>query len=125
MVPEKTFVLAALAFLATLGREIAKDIEDIQGDEGRYTLPMSVGTKKAGVVASLAMAAAVLLSPIPLLSELFSGLAATLYIIMIAVTDAIFIYCIFLLLKERINASAVIKIGMLMALLAFLIGGVL
>ncbi len=125
MVPEKTFVLAALAFLATLGREIAKDIEDIQGDEGRYTLPMSVGTKKAGVVASLAMAAAVLLSPIPLLSELFSGLAATLYIILIAVTDAIFIYCIFLLLKERINASAVIKIGMLMALLAFLIGGVL
>src|SRR2546428_9886367 len=35
----RTGILAALAFLATLGREITKDIEDMRGDVDRHTLP--------------------------------------------------------------------------------------
>ena len=35
---ERTYVIALLAFLATLGREIVKDIEDMDGDFDRMTL---------------------------------------------------------------------------------------
>src|SRR3989449_4524401 len=45
----RTGILAALAFLATLGREITKDIEDMRGDVDRHTLPQQIGAKRAGV----------------------------------------------------------------------------
>jgi len=125
MAMEKTVVLAILAFLATLGREIAKDIEDIKGDKGRFTLPMKFGTKNAGIIASSAIAFSVLISPIPPMSGVFSGEGSTYYIPIIILADAIFIYCIFLLLKGRNNASTPIKGAMLVALLAFLAGGIL
>ncbi len=125
MAIEKTYVLAALAFLATLGREIAKDIEDIKGDWGRYTLPMKLGMENAGIMASLAIVAALLLSPVPLMLGLFSDLGSAYYMYLIMATDAIFIYCIILLTRKKFNASAAIKGGMLMALLAFLIGAIL
>jgi geranylgeranylglycerol-phosphate geranylgeranyltransferase len=125
MAIEKTYVLAVLAFLATLGREIAKDIEDIKGDLGRYTLPMKLGVDDAGILAALAIVAALLLSPVPLMLGLFSGLGYTYYIPLILATDAIFIYCILILITGKFNASAPLKGGMLMALLAFLIGVIL
>ncbi len=125
MAMEKTLILAVLAFLATLGREIAKDIEDIKGDKGRFTLPMEFGTKNAGIMASSAIAFSVLISPIPPISGVFSGEGSMYYIPIIILADAIFIYCIFLLLKGRNNASTPIKGGMLVALLAFLAGGIL
>lgn len=125
MAVEKTYILAMLAFMATLGREIAKDIEDIKGDKGRYTLPMKLGTKNAGIMASSSIAMGVIISPIPLISGVFSGEGAMFYIPIIATADAIFIYCIFLLLRGNSNASTPIKGAMLVALLAFLIGGVL
>lgn len=111
--------------MATLGREIAKDIEDIKGDKGRYTLPMKLGTKNAGIMASSSIAMGVIISPIPLISGVFSGEGSMFYIPVIVVADAIFIYCIFLLLRGKSNASTPIKGTMLVALLSFLIGGVL
>lgn len=125
MLMEKTLILAALAFLATLGREIAKDIEDIKGDEGRFTLPMKVGASDAGVIASTFIASAVLLSFLPIMLDLFSGSGLISYIPLIIITDAIFIYCIFLVIEEKARTSTIIKYGMLMALLAFLMGGIL
>jgi geranylgeranylglycerol-phosphate geranylgeranyltransferase len=125
MAVEKTLILAILAFLATLGREIAKDIEDIKGDRGRFTLPMKFGTKNAGIMASSAIALGVLISPIPLMSGVFSGEGSNYYIPIIAVADAIFIYCIFLLLRGKTNTPTPIKGAMLIALLAFFAGGIL
>lgn len=125
MVMDRILILAPLAFLATLGREIAKDIEDIKGDIGRFTLPMKVGSKNAGIMASVAIAISVLMSPIPLLIELFSQKGLLYYIPAIVVADGIFIYCILLLVSGKSGASTALKGAMLIALLAFLAGGVL
>lgn len=122
---EKTFILAILAFLATLGREIAKDIEDIKGDEDRFTLPMRYGIKNAAIIASSSMALGVMVSPMPLMTGVFSGGGSMYYMPVIMVADAIFIYCIFILLRGKSNASTPIKGAMLIALLAFLAGGIL
>src|SRR2546428_8261568 len=62
----RTGILAALAFLATLGREITKDIEDMRGDVDRLTLPRRIGASRAGLVAGLALALCVALSFLPL-----------------------------------------------------------
>ncbi|UCF08773.1 MAG: UbiA family prenyltransferase, partial [Thermoplasmata archaeon] len=102
---ENTMVLAALAFLATLGREIAKDIEDVEGDVGRLTVPMQVGTTNASIMASTAIFSSVLLSPLPAMLGLFSGSGWILFILLIAAADAMFIYCIFLLAKGKPSAS--------------------
>lgn len=122
---EDTIVLAALAFLATLGREIAKDIEDIEGDEGRDTVPMQAGVGNAQIMAGTAIFASILLSPLPQLLGLFLGSGLIFYILSIAAADGIFIYCIFLLAKGKEHASSAIKGGMLIALIAFLLGGIL
>jgi geranylgeranylglycerol-phosphate geranylgeranyltransferase len=122
---ERVIILAVLAFLATLGREIAKDIEDIKGDLGRYTLPMKVGIKNAGIMASVAIAISVLLSPLPILLALFSQEALLYFIPAIVIADGIFIYCISLLVRRREGAQTALKGAMLIALMAFLAGGIL
>jgi geranylgeranylglycerol-phosphate geranylgeranyltransferase len=60
-------VLAACAFLATLSREIVKDIEDLAGDrDGQArTLPILFGEPTASRVAFGALLAAVLLALVP------------------------------------------------------------
>ncbi|MFO1533104.1 MAG: UbiA family prenyltransferase [Thermoplasmatota archaeon] len=46
-------VAAAMAFSVNLAREVAKDVEDLDADRGaRRTLPMLVGNRTAGLVAS-------------------------------------------------------------------------
>jgi len=122
---EKTIILAILAFLATFGREIAKDIEDIMGDRGRFTLPMNIGEKNAGIIASSSIFIGILLSPLPPLLGLFPEKGSFFYSIIIMVADAIFIYCMFLLLRGKNSASMPIKGAMLIALIAFLCGGIL
>jgi geranylgeranylglycerol-phosphate geranylgeranyltransferase len=125
MAMDKILILAPLAFLATLGREIAKDIEDIKGDIGRFTLPMKIGSKKAAIMASGAIAIAILMSPLPLFIELFSKSGLYYYIPFVVVADGMFIYCISLLVSGRSGASTALKGAMLIALMAFLAGGVL
>jgi geranylgeranylglycerol-phosphate geranylgeranyltransferase len=116
-------ILAALAFLATFGREIAKDIEDVKGDIGRITLPKTIGIRDAGVIASLSIVAALLLSPVPYFIDLFGGNNSFYYLIIVILADIIFIYSIGLILKRAEKTSGVIKYGMFVALLAFLMGG--
>jgi geranylgeranylglycerol-phosphate geranylgeranyltransferase len=116
------WILAALAFLATLGREIVKDIQDIEGDRGsRTTLPMRIGTAKAGWVGSVAFIAAVAMSPLPYLLDLLS----VWYVPAVAVADGIFIYCALIHFRSPEKGQKVAKLAMLVALIAFLLGGVL
>jgi len=118
---ELAWILAALAFLATLGREIVKDIQDIEGDRGaRRTLPMRMGSKNAGIVGAFAFVAAVALSPFPYLLELLSAW----YVPVVLAADAIFIYCAMIQFKNPEKGQKVAKLGMLVALIAFLVGGV-
>ncbi len=118
---ELAWILSALAFLATLGREIVKDIQDIEGDRGsRRTLPIRIGTRRAGAVGSVAFVGAVALSPLPYLLDLLS----IWYVPVVVAADAIFIYCALIHFRSPGQGQKVAKLAMLVALLAFLLGGV-
>ena len=116
------WILALLAFLATLGREVAKDIQDMEGDKGsRTTLPMRIGADRAGVVAALSLISAVALSPVPYMLSLLS----VWYLPVVAFADAIFIYSSLIVFRDPERGQNMIKLAMLFALLAFLFGGIL
>ncbi len=115
------WILAALAFFATLGREIVKDIQDIEGDKAaRRTLPMRVGVTRAGIAAFVAFVLAVCLSPFPY----HLGLLSWPYVPAVAVADGIFIYCGLISFRNPERGQKVAKVAMLIALVAFLLGGV-
>ena len=111
-------VLALLAFLATLGREIAKDIEDVAGDVDRRTLPMTLGTRRAGWVASAAFGLAAGLSVLPYLL----GILPLIYLLLVLAADAVFIYCALFPTRTERQIGRVSKFGMAIALVAFLAG---
>lgn len=116
------WMLAALAFFASLGREIVKDIQDVEGDaESRTTLPMRMGRRNAGVLASATLIVAVLLSPVPYLLSLVS----TWYVPIVAVADTLFIHGSMIHFADPEQGQKVIKLAMLIALIAFLFGGIL
>jgi len=118
---EVAWILALLAFLATLGREIVKDIQDIEGDRGsRRTLPMRIGVERAGTVGSAAFLGAVALSPAPYILDLMS----VWYLPVVVVADGIFIYCALIHFKSPERGQKMAKLAMLVALIAFLVGGV-
>jgi geranylgeranylglycerol-phosphate geranylgeranyltransferase len=110
-----------MAFLATLGREIVKDIEDMESDFNRRTLPMRLGKRKSGIVGSISFATAVALSPVPY----FTGAFGVEYLLMVVLADTIFIYCSIIHFQNPKRGQKVAKIGMMVALLAFLVGGLL
>ena len=79
------FVASGFAFLATLAREIMKDIQDLKGDEatGARTLAAVLGQEKGFTMVRLLSAGIVLCSVIPFITSGFGGL----YLILIALTD--------------------------------------
>jgi len=110
---------AVLAALATLGREVAKDVEDVEGDMGvRRTLPMRAGIRKASGFSAAAFLAAVALSPLPFLTGEFS----VWYLAAVLPADAIFIYSGTVVFRDASITSKWAKYGMLLALLAFIVG---
>ncbi|MFO7619162.1 MAG: UbiA family prenyltransferase [Thermoplasmata archaeon] len=115
---EPVLFMFLLSFFATLGREIAKDIQDMEGDAGRRTLPMRVGPARAGNAASLAFLVGIGLSPLPF----FFGIFGFLYLIAALLADAIFIYGARMISRNPGRASDAAKAAMLVALAAFLLG---
>ena len=112
-------ILFALAFFASLGREITKDIEDIDADRGaRCTLPIRAGVDSAGTAATLSILAAVLLSPWPY----FTGAMGWPYLAVVIVADVAFIYSLSFVRSSPHKAQHIHKVGMMLALLAFLVG---
>jgi geranylgeranylglycerol-phosphate geranylgeranyltransferase len=116
---ERTVAIAAMGFLATLGREIVKDIQDMEGDFDRVTLPKRIGRKNAGIIGSAAFLSAVALSFLPY----WNGLFGIEYLAAVLVADAIFIYSSIVHFQNPKQGQTWAKYGMLVALIAFLIGG--
>jgi geranylgeranylglycerol-phosphate geranylgeranyltransferase len=117
---DKTIIIALMAGLATLGREIVKDIQDMEGDFDRTTLPKRIGKRNAGIVGSVAFVTAVALSPVPYLTSIFGQG----YLMVVVVADAIFIYCSIVHFRNPTRGQRLAKYGMLVALVAFLLGGI-
>lgn len=112
-----TGVLALLAGLATMGREISKDIEDMEGDSrgGARTLPIVAGKWPSVVLGSALIFAALILSYMPELGRV--------YLVGVTLANVAFAFSIMSLLKgDPSRAQRLLKAGMAVALLAFLAG---
>jgi geranylgeranylglycerol-phosphate geranylgeranyltransferase len=111
--------LAVLAFFATLGREITKDIEDLKGDRDRVTLPMSMGPRGAANLARAFYAFAIALS----LALYWWGALGIFYLGVVVAADAVFIACMIFVMSRPSRSSDLSKMAMVLALVAFLLGG--
>lgn len=111
--------LAVLAGLSTVGREVVKDIEDVAGDVGRTTLPKRIGTPRAARVAQAFLVAAAALSVVPFLL----GVLGPTYLAFVVVADAIFIYAALYSTRSPGRSERAMKVAMVVALAAFLAGG--
>lgn len=112
-------ILALLAGLSTVSREIVKDIEDVAGDVGRASLPKRWGIATAGRIGQVFLGAAVGLSALPVAL----GLLGPWYIPAVLLADAIFIVAAFYAVRSPGRSERAMKVAMVVALAAFLAGG--
>lgn len=108
---------ALMAASVSVGREIAKDIEDMEGDVGRYTLPMMVGRRNAARIAAVFF----LIGPLLTIAPLVSGTYGPLFLSVI-IADAAFLYSAYLTLSDPHAGQKMAKNGMLAGLVAFILG---
>ncbi|MDP8012257.1 MAG: UbiA family prenyltransferase [Thermoplasmata archaeon] len=117
---ELPLILGSMAFFATLGREITKDVEDMAGDFNRKTLPKKIGKGNALLIASIFYLIGILISSIPYVFHYF-GLY---YIIAVAVADIIFIYAAIIQFKSPHKGQNAAKYAMILGLISYIIGGI-
>lgn len=126
-IPLIVFVPTAYAFLLSLGREIIKGIEDVEGDAraGIYTLAVRLGPRRAAFVASVLLLLVVALSPLPWLTGLYN----VVYMALALVVDGLIAATLVLLHKSQaalIDASrrarSLLKWAFAVGGLAFLLG---
>jgi geranylgeranylglycerol-phosphate geranylgeranyltransferase len=110
-----------MAFLATLSREVIKDMEDVAGDVERTTLPKRYGLAAAAAWARGTMAGGILLSMIPLawFVTLVSGVGI-IYVVLVGAADLVFVVSIWYLPGRLHYEQTMSKVAMTVALFAFL-----
>lgn len=123
------YLLALTSFLAGLGREVLKGIADVEGDRLRKikTVAISHGVQSARFLAAGLFLVAVASSSLPVAFGLL-GRALPLYLVLIAITDAIFVYLSYRTLsskeeKEALKLKSFALGGMMFGLVAYLISG--
>ena len=117
--------LGFFAFVMTTARELVKDIEDMEGDkaEGAKTLPILYGEKITATLAFILIIIDCALCPLLYFINIFGFY----YLIVIAIAVLLFIYSAFLIIKNQDRKTAgkvskYLKIGMLIAFVAFIFG---
>ncbi|MGD0588631.1 MAG: geranylgeranylglycerol-phosphate geranylgeranyltransferase [Thermoplasmata archaeon] len=112
---------AAMAFLATLSREVIKDMEDLAGDVGRTTLPKLYGLATAAATARGAVAGGIVLSLVPLAwFVVWASGVGIIYVVLVGAADAIFVVSIWHLPDRLHYEQTLSKVAMTVALFAFL-----
>jgi geranylgeranylglycerol-phosphate geranylgeranyltransferase len=110
----------SLSSLATMSREIMKDVEDVEGDRkgGASTLPIMAGERLSGALAAIFSLAAVVLSYQPAF-----GIA---YLAIVAAADVFFLAAVWKITKMDASGSQrALKMGMAVALASFFAAAVL
>jgi len=123
---QETFFPAGFAFFFHLGREILKDIQDIEGDTraGAITFPIKYGVQKSLILIMIDFILLVILTVIPYIFKIYSGI----YFLIICVgIYPILIYVLHSFFKnpkpERIGfLSNLLKADMIIGLLAIYLG---
>ena len=111
--------VGGMAALVSVGREISKDIEDMDSDIGRRTLPMSIGVRNASIVASIFYIAGPVLSWYPLIND-----PANYMYYSVILADIVFFYCAYKVFSDPHAAQKKAKVGMLLGLLAFILSAI-
>jgi geranylgeranylglycerol-phosphate geranylgeranyltransferase len=112
---------AAMAFFATLSREVIKDMEDVAGDVDRRTLPQTHGLPFSAGVARSAAGVAIAAGAVPFLWFLALGsVAGIIYLGLVLVADAIFVVSVAYLPTRLHWEQTMSKVAMTVALFAFL-----
>lgn len=112
-------ILVMMGYCGSMGREIAKGIEDFKGDEkaGARTMEVVLGRNFAWWLAITFNIMAVLMSFLPFMMKIFS----INYVFIILAADLMFAYASFIMLMNPKRSQTVMKIAMFVAMLAFLI----
>ena len=117
--PGPTLWMFGLAVLATITREIIKDIQDLEGDRGRRTLPASIGIENSMRVAILFLLIAIGLSYTAM--NQFDGMASNAYLGGITLANGTMLFGIYNAKQENyLGGQKNIKQGMGIAMLAFI-----
>jgi len=120
--------LALTSFLASMGREIVKTIGDVKGDKLRKvrSLAITLGKRGASKVGVVFFLLAVISTSFPLILNL----VGKTFLILVTLPNLLFLYLSYSILKDcseensrRVKNLALF--GMLLGLLAFLIGGLI
>ena len=117
--PGPTLWMFGLAFLATVSREIIKDIQDLEGDTDRFTLPARIGITNSLIIAGTLLIAAWSLSftAIPQ----FNGMAANAYVAGVSIANVIMLIGFQNARNgDYFSGQKKIKQGMGVAMLAFI-----
>lgn len=117
---------ALFAFLINVGREIVKDMEDVDGDSKNHahTLPVKYGMKNAGIVATTFLVFVIVSTFIPFIN----GLYGLKYLIAVNLgVNVILCYVIISLWKDQSvknlnRISNILKWDMLIGLIAIYLG---
>jgi len=117
--PGPTLWMFGLAVLATISREIIKDIQDLEGDKDRFTLPAKIGISNSLIVAGALLVIAVSLSYTA--TPQFDGIALNAYLIGISAANIMMLIGLQNARNEKyFSGQKSIKQGMGIAMLAFI-----
>ncbi len=117
--PGPTLWMFGLAVLATITREIIKDIQDLEGDRDRRTLPASIGIENSMTVAILFLLIAIGLSYTAM--DQFDDMASNTYLGGITLANGTMLFGIYNAKQEDyFEGQKNIKQGMGIAMLAFI-----
>jgi geranylgeranylglycerol-phosphate geranylgeranyltransferase len=121
----RAWIPAGLAFLFHLGREIVKDIEDMEGDQaqGAHTLPLRAGAAFAARLGAGILMLLIAFTWWPWLA----GLYGWPYLALVLGVDALLLWTAWRLLRDQTAAANArlgsrLKWGMLLGLLAVVAG---
>ena len=123
--PEISLIPAILAFLFHLGRELIKDMEDVEGDQAlrSETFPIAYGMRNSQFLASAIFLVLIILTIFPYKLKIFS----IYYLILVLMVDFVLFYIILSLWnnpsRENLGSlSRLLKFEMLLGLLAIFAG---
>jgi geranylgeranylglycerol-phosphate geranylgeranyltransferase len=122
---DATWAPAGFAFLFHLGREIVKDVEDLQGDAavGAGSVALVWGVRPALKMTTAVYLTLIALTPIPFWWEGYNWR----YLLVLCPVDAIFLYVLWSMWRDRsrqnlLRLDALLKLNMVFGLLALWVG---
>ncbi len=115
-------LLGSMAFFANTGREIIKDLEDKKADATKEinSVPIVLGENKSRHISSVLVIAAIVLTPVPIVLGIFE----LWYGIAVLASVAVFVKSVKMIEfdEEAAKVQGMLKLGMLIGLIAFLVG---